>query len=90
MVGIGRQLFVPLTLAVGFAMLSSYLLSSTLVPVLSAWFSRGEHGATQGRLLEGARSGYGSLLRTILRFLSFNPIQMRLRSQNQRVVCDGR
>ena len=37
MVGVGRQLFVPLSLAVGFAMISSYLLSSSLVPVLSTW-----------------------------------------------------
>src|SRR5438093_3429960 len=35
MVGVGRQLFVPLALAVGFAMISSYVLSSALVPVLS-------------------------------------------------------
>ena len=35
MTGIARSLFVPLSLAVGFAMLSSYLLSSTLVPALS-------------------------------------------------------
>ena len=35
--GAGRQLFVPLSLAVGFAMLASYFLSSTLVPVLSTW-----------------------------------------------------
>lgn len=34
--GAVRSLFVPLSLAVGFAMISSYLLSSTLVPVLSA------------------------------------------------------
>jgi multidrug efflux pump subunit AcrB len=32
-----RSLFVPLSLAVGFAMITSYLLSSTLVPVLSVW-----------------------------------------------------
>ena len=32
-----RSLFVPLSLAVGFAMIASYLLSSTLVPVLSVW-----------------------------------------------------
>jgi multidrug efflux pump subunit AcrB len=32
-----RSLFVPLSLAVGFAMVSSYLLSSTVVPVLSVW-----------------------------------------------------
>ena len=37
MAGVGRQLFVPLALAVGFAMISSYVLSSTLVPVLSTW-----------------------------------------------------
>src|SRR5712692_8951539 len=40
MTGVARQLFVPLSLAVGFAMLSSYLLSSTLVPVLSTWLMR--------------------------------------------------
>src|SRR5215469_3071040 len=34
MVGVGRQLFIPLSLAVGFAMVSSYLLSTSLVPVL--------------------------------------------------------
>lgn len=44
MAGVGRQLFVPLSLAVGFAMISSYLLSSTLVPVLSTWWLR--HGAS--------------------------------------------
>ena len=36
MTGIGRQLFVPLALAVGFSMIASYLLSSTLVPVLAS------------------------------------------------------
>jgi multidrug efflux pump subunit AcrB len=32
-----HSLFVPLSLAVGFAMITSYVLSSTLVPVLSVW-----------------------------------------------------
>src|SRR5262249_25383108 len=31
------ELFVPLSLAVGYAMIASYLLSSTFVPVLSTW-----------------------------------------------------
>jgi multidrug efflux pump subunit AcrB len=65
MIGVTRALFVPLSLAVGFAMLASYVLSSTLVPVLSAWLLREEHivGHDQsffprvqreyGRLLEG-------------------------------------
>jgi multidrug efflux pump subunit AcrB len=37
MQGAPRALFVPLSLAVGFSMLASYLLSSTFVPVLSSW-----------------------------------------------------
>ena len=40
MTGAGRQLFVPLSLAVGFSMIASYLLSSTLVPVLAAKLMR--------------------------------------------------
>ncbi|PYX53849.1 MAG: acriflavin resistance protein [Acidobacteria bacterium] len=40
MVGVARSLFVPLSLAVGFAMAASYLLSSSLVPVLSTWILR--------------------------------------------------
>src|SRR5262249_54464006 len=35
-----RALFLPLALAVGFAMLTSYVLSSTVVPVLSVWLLR--------------------------------------------------
>ncbi len=37
MVGAAKALFVPLALAVGFAMTASFILSSTLVPVLSVW-----------------------------------------------------
>ncbi|MBO0700320.1 MAG: efflux RND transporter permease subunit, partial [Zavarzinella sp.] len=37
MKGAARALFVPLSLAVAFAMVASYLLSSTFVPVLSVW-----------------------------------------------------
>lgn len=37
MVGAAKALFVPLALAVGFAMFASFILSSTLVPVLSVW-----------------------------------------------------
>ena len=44
-----RSLFVPLSLAVGFAMISSYLLSSTLVPVLSVWLLK-HHGRATRRI----------------------------------------
>jgi multidrug efflux pump subunit AcrB len=37
MTGVARSLFVPLSLAVGFSMIASYFLSSSLVPVLSVW-----------------------------------------------------
>lgn len=37
MQGAARALFVPLSLALGFAMVASYLLSSTFVPVLCVW-----------------------------------------------------
>jgi multidrug efflux pump subunit AcrB len=40
MVGVSRALFVPLSLAVGLAMLASYSLSNTVVPVLAVWLLR--------------------------------------------------
>ena len=47
MTGVSRSLFVPLSLAVGFAMVASFLLSSSLVPVLSVWWlGGGRHPAT--------------------------------------------
>jgi len=46
MQGAARGLFVPLSMAVGFAMIASYLLSSTFVPVLSVWLLKSQaHGA---------------------------------------------
>ena len=62
--GVGRQLFVPLSLAVGFAMLSSYLLSSTLLPVLATWVMRKGRADEQS----GLRALYGGFVRQALRF----------------------
>lgn len=44
--GVPRSLFVPLSLAVGFAMAASYFLSSSLVPVMAIWILR-PHGASK-------------------------------------------
>lgn len=50
MTGVTQALFIPLSLAVGFAMAASYFLSGSLVPVLSNWLlpawssHRPEHG----------------------------------------------
>lgn len=41
MSGVAKALFVPLALAVGFAMAASYLLATTLVPVLAVWLLGG-------------------------------------------------
>ena len=51
MEGAPRAMFVPLSLAVGFSMVASYILSSTFVPVLSVWLLRhadlgGSHAAS--------------------------------------------
>jgi multidrug efflux pump subunit AcrB len=43
MQGAAQRLFTPLALAVGFAMIGSYLLSSTFVPVISVWLLRHFH-----------------------------------------------
>jgi multidrug efflux pump subunit AcrB len=69
MVGVGRQLFIPLSLAVGFAMVSSYLLSSTLVPVLSAWVMRKSQreSGTRGPF-EKLQSAYSSYLKFVIRW----------------------
>lgn len=66
MVGIPRSLFVPLALAVGFAMIASYVLSSTYVPVLAAWIlSSNDHGG-DGMLIGFMRRVYGALLRPVI------------------------
>jgi multidrug efflux pump subunit AcrB len=44
MTGPAKSLFLPLALAVGFSMGASYLLSSSLVPVLSNWLLKSETG----------------------------------------------
>ncbi|GGI23373.1 efflux RND transporter permease subunit [Pedobacter mendelii] len=39
--GVPRAMFMPLSLAVGFAMIASFFLSQTFVPVLSNWMMKG-------------------------------------------------
>src|SRR5256884_2433 len=49
MVGAAKAMFLPLSLSVGFSMVASYLLSSTLVPILSVWVLRGHEKAAAGQ-----------------------------------------
>ena len=68
MIGVSRQLFVPLSLAVAFSMIASYLLSSSLVPVFSTWLMRETHRGEEHEGLFGyLRSFYDRYLRLVLR-----------------------
>jgi len=51
--GVGRALFVPLSLAVGFSMVASYVLSSTFVPVMATWLLRGGRALPLSRMERG-------------------------------------
>ena len=69
MAGVGRQLFVPLSLAVAFSMIASYLLSSSLVPVFSTWLMReARRGEEHEGMFRHLRSFYEGYLRVVLRF----------------------
>ncbi len=72
MQGAARGLFLPLSLAVGFSMVASYLLSSTLVPVLCSWVLRHEPHAkreeSRGFLsFARFRAGYSRVLGGLVR-----------------------
>jgi multidrug efflux pump subunit AcrB len=61
MEGAARAMFLPLSLAVGFAMVAAYVLSSTLVPILSVWFLRGHEHAAAGA--PGSEGGFARFQR---------------------------
>jgi multidrug efflux pump subunit AcrB len=68
MTGVSQSLFVPLSLAVGFSMIASYVLSSTLVPVLSVWLlakHRPENGSEAGDWVGRTRDRLGRTLRRV-------------------------
>ena len=69
MVGISRALFVPLSLAVGFAMLASFVLATTLVPVLSTWFLKEKHeDAHSESFFHKMQNRYQQRMERVLRF----------------------
>jgi multidrug efflux pump subunit AcrB len=67
MQGAARALFVPLALAVGFSMVASFLLSSTLVPILSVWFLRGhDKDVRDSMVIKKLQAAYAVALRPIV------------------------
>ena len=67
MVGVTRALFTPMSLAVGFSMLASYVLSSTLVPVLCSWFLRGTANGNKQTFFTRIEACYDRLLEMVFR-----------------------
>lgn len=67
MTGAAKAMFLPLALAVGFAMAASYLLSSTLVPVLTVWGSRAHTSPSGAAGFAWLQKGYSHLLRKVAR-----------------------
>lgn len=69
MKGVAHALFVPLTLAVGFSMIGSFLLSRTLVPVLSTWIlSHSEKSTSQHQgFFQKIQSRYIAILHSLSR-----------------------
>jgi multidrug efflux pump subunit AcrB len=71
MTGAARAMFLPLALAVGFSMVASYFLSSTVVPLLSVWLlrGRGESGAerkTNESAFSRFQGAYAALLQRLV------------------------
>ncbi len=67
MEGAAKALFVPMALSVGFAMIASYVLSSTLVPVLSVWFLRGHPGEVhEASYFVRLQSTYAGMMRGLV------------------------
>ena len=64
--GVARFLFTPLALAVVFSMLTSYLLSRTLVPVMARYLMPAEHDEHLGSgRWSDVRGGFDRRLRTL-------------------------
>jgi multidrug efflux pump subunit AcrB len=67
MVGVGRALFVPLALSVGFAMAASYVLALTFVPILYTWIGGELHGSHEGGRFDRFRQRYGRVMTSVVR-----------------------
>ena len=77
MTGTAKAMFLPLALAVGFSMITSYLLASTLVPILVVWLGKraGEpavHEAQAGRF-ERFRERYARFMRWVVAVRGVHP-----------------
>jgi multidrug efflux pump subunit AcrB len=71
MTGVPKGMFMPLSLSVGFAMIASYILSQTFVPVVSNWWLKDvthpdKHSNEEPRGFEKFKLQYASLLQKLM------------------------
>jgi multidrug efflux pump subunit AcrB len=68
MQGAAKALFLPLSLAVGFSMAASYLLASTMVPILAVWTHRARDSADHPApgFFSRLQTGYSERSKTLL------------------------
>ena len=65
MVGITKELFIPLSLAVGFAMVASTTLASTLVPIMGVWLLKAEHKEAKPDFVDTLKELLGKIINTL-------------------------
>jgi multidrug efflux pump subunit AcrB len=73
MAGVARAMFVPMGLAVGFSMIASYFLASTLVPIMETWLNR----KRDARAIHEEPTGWFDRFRDSFGGLSRRLIQLR-------------
>lgn len=67
MEGAARALFLPLSLGVGFSMVASFVLSTTLLPILSIWLLSGTHRKPEAGFLTRLTAQYHKALQGTLK-----------------------
>jgi multidrug efflux pump subunit AcrB len=65
MAGVTHSLFIPLTLSVGFSMISSFFLSRTVVPVMCVWLLKGHPHSDEG-FFDKIKAAYAKILKVNL------------------------
>lgn len=68
MTGIVKSLFVPLSLSVGFCMIWSFIMSSSLVPVLSVYLIKHKEEQEKEGLFTKLKDTHASLVKALMKF----------------------
>lgn len=74
MTGVPRALFIPLSLSVGFAMIASFVLSQTLVPILAGWLLKDTHQVDNSSYFDRFQQKYSKVVTGLSRFKLVAPV----------------